>query len=297
MRRRRLKAGKIRKRYNYFLIILFVIIIPLSAILIGSRITERIMMPVLYSGVLDEEELSDITNEDFHITEINELSNKDNESYSDDISATGEMLNESLSPLSAYVIQIASVSDAENAETFIEELNARKLPHIIYKMGNAYKVYTLGSTNRSLIEEELLDIREFYPDAYISEVHLLSKELSYPKSKEKVCGEIINGINSLIKIMDKQSKEWYNFVKKEGKLDDYVEVLIEEKELVKKLSMCIKNNDLPDNFLEKETIEKMLVHKENNIKLSLELLEDKENLHKVHSLFLDGLFRTLEIIK
>lgn len=296
MRKRRLKVRKARRKYNYFIIILF-IIIPLIAVFIGSRITESIMIPVLYPSISGDEKLLDIINEDFDVEKTNEPHKTEDEFQDKDISQREEIVNSNFSPLSIYLLQVASVSSTDSAEEFAKELNERKLPHLIYNMDNTYKVYTLGATDRDSIEEELTNIRVYYPDAYINEIHLPPKKLAYPKSQEKVYQNIIKDINALIKIMDKNSKEWYNFVKKEGKIDTYVELLVEEKEIVKKISNDIKDNDLLEDSLNTELLTKALLHQEKNIETSLELIEDIENLHKVHSLFLDGLFRMLEIIK
>lgn len=298
MRRKRFRAMKIRKNYNYTLIILFLIVIPLVAIFLGSRITERIVMPVLYSDLpLEEDVLEEIINSD----NLNDESSDNEEILNQESEVNNDVLEEQatsdLLPLSVFMIQIASVSDTANIESFVEELNEKKLPHLIYKIDNAYKVYILGLTNRMFVETQLPYAREYYPDAYISEIHLPAKKISYDKSKEETSEGIIKDLNSLIEIMDKQAKEWYNFINKQSELDTYKELLIQQQTLAGQLLEKVKDENIPEGLPKSENIEKMIHHQESNIKHSLELLEDEENIYRLHSLFLDNLFRMLETIK
>ncbi|SDK59014.1 hypothetical protein [Natronincola ferrireducens] len=298
MRGKRFAVRRTKRNYNYGLIILFLVIIPLSAIFIGSRITERLVMPVLYSDMtLEEEELQGIINDEEEVIFIEE--DEEIEESGNQVKNNGEedMIYKDLSPLSIYMIQVASVSDTSNIEDFIAELNENKLSHLIYKMDNVYKVYTLGLTEREFVEGQLPKVKEFYPDAYISEVHSASKKLTYPKTQQQLGDGIVKELNSLIEIMDKQSKEWYNFIEKEGELRSYKELLLEQEKIVKRLAESIQDKELPEGIPEKKVIDKMLYHQESNIKRSQELLEDEENLYRVHSLFLDSIFRILETIK
>ncbi|AOY76837.1 SPOR domain-containing protein [Clostridium formicaceticum] len=296
MRKRRLKIRRNKRSFNYFWVITFLIIIPVTAVLIGSRITERIVVPVLYSdSPLEEGILSDIINnsDDNDETEVVD----EVETNAETITPLEEVEDTELLPLSIYMIQIASVSDTSNIEELVEELNEKKLSHIVYKIDNAYKVYTLGLTDRGYVEEQLPSIRAFYPDAYISELHLPAKKITYSKDEEETGKNIVKDLNSLIVIIDKQAKEWYNFIKGEGELNQYSKLLTEHQVLMTQLSERLDTDVWPEGLPEKKAIEKMVLHQEGNIKKTTELLEDKENLYRVHSLFLDSLFRTLETIK
>lgn len=300
MRRSRFNTMRSRRNYNYILIILFLIIIPLVAIFLGSRITERIVMPVLYSDLpLEEDVLKEMIDpEDLktnnETVNTDEAINKENEGTNLE---SGEQSTSNILPLSVYMIQIASVSDTTNMEKFVEELNEKELSHLIYKIDNSYKVYTLGFTNRQFVETQLPYVREYYPDAYISEIHLPAKKISYDKSKERLSEGIIKDINSLIEIMDKQAKEWYNFINDENELSAYQELLKQQEVLVVQLLEKIKDENIPDGLPKSEILEKMIHHQESNIKRSLEVLKEEENIYRLHSLFLDSLFRTLETIK
>ncbi|SES75486.1 hypothetical protein SAMN05660297_00512 [Natronincola peptidivorans] len=299
MRKRRFKTKQTKRKNNYYLILLFIIIIPITAVFIGSRITERVVIPVLHSNpTLEEGELNAIIN----VNEEEDLSQENTENHQEDeskISTTQEteLITNKLHPLSMYMIQVASVSDTSNIEAFVEELNEKNLPHLIYKLDNAYKIYTLGLTRRSLVESQLQKIREYYPDAYISEIHLPSKEVSYTKDMEAESKIIIKEINSLIEIMDKQAEEWYNFIEKESELNQYKELLIEQQEIIEQLAENLKEDLVIEGISEKKEIEKMIYHQESNTKRALELLENEDNIYRIHSLYLDSIFRTLETIK
>ncbi|AKL95075.1 hypothetical protein CACET_c16260 [Clostridium aceticum] len=302
MRKRRLQVRRNRRNHNYLWMLTFLIIIPVIAVLIGSRITERIMIPVLYSdNILEEEVLSDIINNNDE-TEVDEVDGKEDDTTetiekTENIMQLEGLEDTEILPLSIYMIQVASVSSTSNIEGLVEELNEKKLSHLIYRMENSYKIYTLGLTNREYIEEQLPAIREFYPDAYISEIHLPAKNINYSETDENIGENIIKDLNSLIVIIDKQAKEWYNFIKGEGKLSQYRDLLEEQQELMTQLSEKLDTDDWPEGLPEKQAIEKMVLHQEGNIKKSTELLEDQENAYRIHSLFLDSLFRTLETIK
>ncbi|MCC5911605.1 MAG: hypothetical protein JJT76_14315 [Clostridiaceae bacterium] len=303
MRKSRFKVRRQRKNHNYFFVLLFIIIIPLAAIFIGSKITQSVILPVLYSDVtLEDEDLDEILNSTI-FTENEQQQEKTTDMQEENVEENKTLVEKEESghiktlPLSVYLIQIASVSDTTNIESLVAELNDNKLSNLIYKMDNSYKVYTLGLTERVLVESRLENVREFYPDAYISEIHLPSKRVGYSQDEEELAEDIVKDFNSLIEIMDKQSREWYNFIEKEGNLSAYKELLEEQKQIIASLTQTITDKNLPKGLPEKKIIEKMTYHQESNIKHSIEFMEDSDNNYRIHSLFLDSLFRMLEVIK
>ncbi|NLM03507.1 MAG: SPOR domain-containing protein [Clostridiales bacterium] len=303
MRKRRIKRNRKMRRYQYSIIILFFVIIPLMAVFIGSEITEKIMVPVFYSDTMDEDELRNIINKNIDNDEVDKESGEDEElSYKieldgKEISENDDMIEEDLNSFSMYLIQVASVSSIENAEDFAKKLSERELSHLISKIDNSYKVYACGSNNRELIESELDNIRDIYPDAYIKEVNVKFKKFKYPKSQEKISGKIIDSINDLLILNKKQSETWYTFVKKEGKMDLYVELLLEEMEIVKKLSNLINENHIAPDFISKKDMQIILDERKENNEIAMELLKEKKDLYKVHNLYLENTFKLIEILK
>lgn len=302
MRRTRIRSKKNKRNNSLALAIFFLIVIPIVAVFIGSRITERIVIPVLRpDSVRQDEDLTKMINSDDFDDIDPEFTTEENSKneYEKELSKNEfeEDVYINILPLSVYMIQVASVSDTTNIEKFVEELNEKELSHLIYKLDNAYKVYTLGSTDRKFVENQLPMIRQYYPDAYISEIHLPSKKISYSKTDNNASKNIVNDLNSLIEIIDKQAEEWYNFINKEKQLDQYKQLLVEQQSILEELLTKVNNNDIPSELPNSDAIEKMIFHQENNIKSSLEILKENEKIYRVHSLFLDSLFRIVETIK
>ena len=64
------------------------------------------------------------------------------------------------------------------------------------------------------------------PDAFIFTKHLFDFQLEFEKSEiNSINGEIITNLKELFGFMEAQSEILYNYYKKEGELDLYVELL------------------------------------------------------------------------
>jgi len=64
------------------------------------------------------------------------------------------------------------------------------------------------------------------PDAFIFMEHLFDFQLEFEKSEiNSINGEIITNLKELFGFMEAQSEILYNYYKKEGELDLYVELL------------------------------------------------------------------------
>ncbi len=302
MRRIGFKRKKGRIDYKLMLIIFSLIFIPIASIIIGSKITEKMVIPVLYPDFELEEniidDLLDLEEETLADDEKgDEKENMDTQNNIMEPNYSKETVQDSIQPVSIYMIQIASLSDIGNIENLVEELNGKGLSHLIYKMDKSYKVYVLAFTNKNFLEDQLSNIKIHYPDAYISEINLPKRIINYSQENAQETAKVIKDLNSLIEIMDKQSKEWYNFIEKEGELTPYKELLIEQQAIITQLLEKHNYHDLPEKMPKWEAIEKMILHHEKNIKSSIEIIEGGEGFHKIHSLYLDNLFRTLETIK
>ncbi|MCD5415218.1 MAG: hypothetical protein LR001_09570 [Clostridiales bacterium] len=181
----------------------------------------------------------------------------------------------------------------------IKQIDARELPYLVYKKNNSYKIYTKGFTKREQVEEYLGEIRNYFPDAFVFTKNLPSFEIKSTKTDVNIVdGEIINHITDLLVLMDTQSAALYNYYKKEGNSELHVELLTKQQMILDNLSDTIVSTSLQNTIFDKNELESMIQHQENNIKHFENLLSNIENanMYKVHSLFLDSLFRVFDVV-
>ena len=286
MKKSRMGIKRNRKRSTLVLIIIFCIILPAIAIYAGLKITERVMLPVLNNDELipDELELVD--------PPAPQDDNSDNKETKLEVIETN--------PFTIYTVQVASLNDAQNIDKLIDSLNSEKLSYLVYKMDNSYKVYTMAAMERNIIEENISHIREYYPDSYISEIRVPARKIEYDSNSDEVhMKEITSLINELIKTMENLSIEWNNLIQKRGEKGEYVELLKKQQLILAQLSESSTQGVFPSNFQRRSSIEKMIEFQEKNIKQSIEYLEGNEgdNDYQIHTLYLDSLFRIVEVIK
>ncbi|MDR5657871.1 hypothetical protein RH915_00050 [Serpentinicella sp. ANB-PHB4] len=302
MRRRKgFKSRRKKVQFNQGIIIgiIFCIALPFSAIYLGLKITENFIVPVFNTSLVFEEEGSQkeesseesmIFNED---EENQEGIKEENQEEIEEIKEAYEA-SDNISNLTVYLIQIASVTDASNINTLIEALNENDLPHAIYEENDQSKVYTFGSTKRVHVEEKIEMVREFYPEAFISEFNLPQQEVGFNSSEEEYVVKLINDINNIVELIDKQSQAWYNNPINEEK-ELHINLLKEHKNLVENLEEKLGEKKLSDTTLSKEHIEKFVLYQQNNINTSLELIDDEKEQYRLHGLLLDSLFKVAEL--
>ncbi len=291
MKRSRMGIKRSRRRSNLVLVVLFCIVLPAIAIYAGLKLTEKIIIPVINGDeVLPEGlELSDETPPEDTPIDEEEAANTEK-----------KLETVEIKPLRIYTIQVASLNDTQNADVLISDLNAVGLPNLVYKIDNSYKVYTMGATNRSIMEENIGHIKEYYPDAYISELSLPAKDVQYEADDTEIrISDLAQKLNELIDIMEALSIEWNNLIQKRGEKGQYVELLKKQQSLLEELSVINKVVVFPSSFQKKSSIEKMLEFQLENLQQSLELMEasSEDVNYRVHSLYLDSLFRMVEVVK
>ncbi|MBU5677690.1 hypothetical protein KQI88_14815 [Alkaliphilus sp. MSJ-5] len=299
MRKSRIGIRRRQRRINIGVAIFFLVILPITAVAIGSRITEWLVIPTINtdnilkppSGITLEGsgdvEDGSIEKEVNNVKDVTEVSGKEE--------INTEITNQN--SLSAYMIQIASISDNKNIESLIEQLNSYSFPHIIYKLDNIYKVYTFGSTKREDIEKKLDNVREVYADAYIGQIYIPQKQIHYSSTENNGTKEVIDNMNSLIEILNQSSETLYKFINAEGTLEEYKKILINHQKLLAQMSEKINNVKLPKEFANVEDIKKMIEYQEKNILESLKVIEEGRDTYQLQNHFLDSLFRTIEVIK
>ncbi|KAB3535929.1 hypothetical protein F8154_05280 [Alkaliphilus pronyensis] len=303
MKKSRLKINRRRRKSNLVLVFFLCIILPITAIYIGLRVTERWITPVLNSELQPEDsyelDLEEIIDDEGEATDNNEATDNSN-IEEEGKGVESEVLVGEIKPLSVFTIQIASITNKDNLDSLINALNQKKFSYLVYQIEETYKVYTHGYTQRPYVEDKLDTVREVFNDAYINELHLPIKEVKYENdSNNEIAEGTIENMNKLIDVMEKQTEAWYNYYEKEGEIVVYIELLKKQQTILNDIMSAIKDHQLPTGFIDNSSIEKMVHYQESNINKSMEIIEnqDKENFHRLHSLYLDSLFRTIEVIK
>ncbi len=304
MRKSRVGMRKRQRKINIVVIIFFFVILPITAVTIGSRITRWVVIPTINTENMLKapEELDSENNGD--VQKNNDEDNNDVQEDANNIVSEDEETNSeinmdtvTLNSLSTYMIQIASVSDNKNIEMLIEELNSYNFPSIVYRVDNLYKIYTFGATKREYIEGKLDQVREVYPDSYIGEMYVPQKEVRYSADEDSNVKEIVDSLNSLIQIIDKSSDNLYKYINEENGLEQYKETLLEHQNLLEQISEQISDSKLPEEFFSVDSIQSMIEYQEKNIAESLNIIKEEKDNFILQNYFLDNLFRTVELIK
>lgn len=295
MRRSRLGIKRRQNRINSVIAVIFLVILPIVAVIVGLRITELLVIPTINTddmlrspgdiGLVDK----------ILVDKTDDVSNGKDAVQAENKESNTNRIN--LNSITAYVIQIASLSDSTNIESLIEELNRSQLSHVVYRTDNKYKIYTSGFTKREYAEEKLEEIRILYPDAYISEIYASENLIAYSVPNEENTKAIIEELNHLGVSLNSSSDIIYNLSKKEGNLDDYREVLGEQQKKLEELSKKLEQvSPSSDSQLYSE-VKKMVENVEKNINKSNEIINTGQYSHLLHTYFLDSLFRVIETAK
>ncbi len=296
LRRTRFGIRKKRRNMNVGIALFFLVILPLLSIMIGSRITEWVVIPTINTESMLQSP-GDITLEN-----MKELGSKEEQDDTEELEPKSEKENNQftnkvdLKPLSFYMIQIASLADNKNIEGLIGELQSHALPHIIYRADNMYKIYSYGATDRKHIEEKLNAVREVYPDAYISHVNIGQRQIQF-SDENKGTENVIQNLNTLVDSLYESSDALYNLSTGGITLEEYDKVLNQHENILTTISSNLESAELPENSFTADELKKMLDHQEKNIKASLEMTTTDLDLYKLHNNFLDTIFRTIEIFK
>lgn len=84
---------------------------------------------------------------------------------------TKDIVTDGIRSFSIYMIQIASLTDKENIEQMVKYLDEQKLPHLVYKKSDSYKIYTKGFIKRKHAKYQLDELDG------ICRMHLFSRSI------------------------------------------------------------------------------------------------------------------------
>lgn len=297
MKRSRIGIRKRQRRIAIGMALFFLVVLPIVAVIIGHKITEWVVVPTINTADMLKSPMDDPLETGRIEEEDKEEEGGLEETGEKEIEAGAKSEAVNLDPLSLYMIQIASVSEDKNIETLANELHNHRFPYIIYKMDNAFKVFTFGATERAYIEEKLEEVREIYPDAYIGQMHIPKKEVNYLSDESDVTKDLVDCMNLIIDMADQSSKIVYSSIDTEEGLNKYKEILLEHEKILGQMSEKINNGSIAEKFASKEDIKKMIDHQGKNISESLKLIEGNQDLYKVQNYFIDSLFRIMEVHK
>lgn len=294
MRRSKIGIRRRRKKANIIIIILFLFILPIVAVVIGSKITEWWVMPTINTDNISKSPEETVSDEDDKKEDDTQGKADDTDKVKEE-KTDGDIVN--LNPISVHMIQIVSVSDKKNIELLIEELSDHNLPYITYKLDDAYKVYVFASTKRKDMENKIDKVREIYEDAYIGQINIPQRQIQYSAKENKGTKEIIEDMNLLLKLLEQSSDNLYKPDIEETKPDEYKGILENHQKLLGQILEKIGDTDLPKDFAKIDDIKKMVEYQEKNIVESLKIIEEGQELYKLQNYFLDNLFRTVEVIR
>ncbi|HZJ77060.1 MAG TPA: hypothetical protein VFC70_05060, partial [Oscillospiraceae bacterium] len=221
MRRSRIGIRRKRKKANIIIIILFLFILPIAAVIIGSKITEWWVMPTINTEDILKSPGGTVPDGDDKEGDTSEKA--DNADRVNGKKSDEDIVN--LNPMSVHMIQIASISDKKNIELLIEELGNHNLPYFTYKLDDTYKIYVFASTKREDMENRIDKVREIYEDAYIGQINIPQRQVRYSAEENKGTKEIIEDMNLLLELLEKSSDSLYKPGTGETKLNGYKEVL------------------------------------------------------------------------
>lgn len=295
LKRSKIGIRKKQKKTNIIIAVLFLFLLPVIAITIGSKITEWWVIPTINTDDMlkSPEEIVLKENGESEDDTIQEKNDTDSEVKREELNQK----NANLNSISIYMIQIASISDNKNIELLAEELDNHNLPHITYKLDDMYKIYTFASTIREDVESKIDEVKEIYEDAYIGQMHIPQKQIQYLDEENKGTKEFIEDMNLLLELLEQSSSNIYKSYNEGSKLGKYKEILENHKKLLEQMLEKVNNTELPKNFVGKDDIKNMIEHQEKNITESLKIIEGKQEMYKLQNYFLDNLFKTVEIIK
>jgi len=295
LRRSRIGIRGRQKKINITIVLLFLFILPIMAIIIGSKITEWWVIPTINTDEMLKSPEETIFRENGETEESTQEKQGDVDQGAEGKGLGEEVIN--LNPMSIYMIQVASISDNKNIGSLVENLNNHNLPHFTYKSNGAYKVYTFASTKRENIENKVDRVREIYKDAYIGQMHIPQKQVHYLNNENKGTKEIIEDMNSLLELLEQYSDSLYSLDNGEAKLDEYREILGRHQKLLSEMLEKVDKTNLPKDFASADDVKKMIEYQERNTAESLKIIEKNQELYKLQSCFSDNLFRTVEVIK
>lgn len=294
MRRSGIGIRRRRRRANIIIIILFLFILPVAAIIIGSKITEWWVVPTV-----NTEEILKSPGE--AVSDKDDKKEGDIQEKADDIDKTEEEKTDkdtvNLNPMSVHAIQIASVSDNKNTELLTEELENHNLPHITYKLDDTYKVYVFASTKRADMDNKIGEVREIYEDAYIGHINIPQRQIQYSAEKNKGAKEIIEDLNLLLKLLEQSSDKLHKPGIEETRLGEYKGILKDHQKLLGQISEKIEGVDLPEDFDKTSDIKGLVEYQQKNIAESLKIIEEGQEPYKLQNYFLNNLFGTVDLIR
>lgn len=314
MKRSRVSMGKKQRRAKIFMALLFLIVLPVTAIAIGSRITSWFIVPTINrEGLLEGlEDLqdgkylngADLQDEDAYKDHDDYVEIEENENNSQEEAPRppkedrggeekGSLLNLRLP--SFYAIQVASVASNDNIKLLTGELAAYKIPYVIHRVANGYKVYTYTATRREDLEGRIGRVREIFQDAYIDHISIPGRQIYYSAGEDKVAKEIVDNINLLLGLFDQGLGGLYSL--EEGEMEDHRSLLVRIDSILKEISKDINRGNLPEGFIKVEDLKEFIGLQEDNIKQALKVIEEKGDPYILQNHFLEALFNSIDLAK
>ncbi|MGL4911364.1 MAG: hypothetical protein ACRC3Y_02935 [Romboutsia sp.] len=174
-------------------------------------------------------------------------------------------------PWSIYTIQVASVSNDKDMNKIETQLVDSKIPFSIVEIEGSKKVQTHASFDKEVTRKYIEEIKEIFPDAFISEMKVPVLAIEYI-DKDSYVESITNELNNLIKNFEQESVFW-DKDKKNIDLKEYNSILTNRKNIIDN----IKNETKKIDYQEMNVFKENLIDYTNSIDKKIDMASKSAN--------------------
>lgn len=198
---------------------------------------------------------------------------------------------------SFYTIQVASVNDDKDLEKFKSELNSNKIPCSVVEVDNTKKVQTYSFFDEESTRAYLEEVKNVYPDAFVSQMKIPMLSLEYT-SKYEYVGNISTQLNKLITNFEEESSFWKKSKEALNK-EEYNKILTNRSEIIQAIQVEVDKIDYEGMREFKDNLEKYVNEINDRITESSKAVNE-EQYHIAVSNFvscMQGYYTFIDIIK
>ena len=296
-RRRIYKGFNKRRRSKYIKHVIVVVCVGIVSTFTFIKIKESDFMSsgiaTMYTDIKDkvkdtfrigqEDEVESSTYEYEDVKDELEESNKESE----------EMKLANIEEFTIWTIQVASVKEDKDIEKIQKQLDDNKLPSSIVEIEGSKKIQTYSSFDQEDVRQYLDEVKNVYPDAFITSLEIPMISLEYTQTYSYV-ESITENMNLIIDNFKEESKFWIEN-KENVSQDKYISILEDREKLVSKLSQEVSKVDYEEMSLFKENLLKYCEDSIDNIHKSKDNIK-KNQYNESKSLYLSCIHGYLDFI-
>lgn len=220
MRKSRRKFKKEHLGNKYFLMIVFLIVLPIVSIIPGYFGSKYFIIPHLFS---DNEGFKEVVGqEEPTISEQeqpSEGSQPKEEIYINTLELTG---------LDFYSIQVGSFLTKANAQELVRQLEEVNFGAYIHE-SDGFKVFTLSLLDRNQIDMLMPEILEIYDEAFVVTTSIPNRSIKYSQEETQYCELLQSQNNKINKVFKDLSELVYHYKRKTLSYDELNKLLLQTK--------------------------------------------------------------------